>query len=147
MRHVIFDIDGTLSDCSHRIHLAKAKEWDKFSELCIEDPVISPVADLLVSLQENSIIVLLTGRNEKFRFQTEEWLAKAGLAPFIDSILMRPDNDWRQDHEMKLALIEEYFFGKENALKDIWFVVEDRDSVVEAFRNYGLTVFQPATGS
>jgi hypothetical protein len=47
---------------------------------------------------------------------------------------------------VKLELLEKRFGGKENVLKNIWFAVEDRDQVVEAMRNYGLTVLQPANG-
>ena len=49
-RFIIFDIDGTLADCSHRIDHANAKDWDTFHSLADEDMVIVNVADLLVHI-------------------------------------------------------------------------------------------------
>ena len=46
-RYVIFDIDGTLSDPSHRLNFALMKEWDKFNEEAKNDPVIVSMADLM----------------------------------------------------------------------------------------------------
>lgn len=144
---VIFDIDGTISDPSHRQALAQTKQWDAFHEKCIDDPVIAPVADLLRWLAVRCHTILLTGRNERFRHLTIQWLEKAGLSGMYDALIMRPDNDFTQDHEMKIAAIEKYFKSKEQALESVWLVFEDRDSVVEALRNYGFTVLQPTTGS
>jgi hypothetical protein len=85
---------------------------------------------------------LLTGRNEKYRQLTEEWLDSTNLHYYVHMLLMRPDNDWSHDHEMKIALLEKEFGSKEVVLQKVAFVVDDRDSVVEGLRNYGLTVLQ-----
>lgn len=146
MRTVIFDVDGTIADCSHRLTLAKSKEWDTFHSLSKDDPVIAPVADLLMTISQVCHVLLLTGMNEKYRLIRQNWLELAGLDGFYDELIMRPDNDWRQDGELKIALLEDRFGTKEGVLENVWFVVDDRDSVVEAMRNYGLTVLQPAVG-
>jgi len=146
-RTVIFDIDGTLSDATHRQPLAQTRQWDAFHEKCLEDPVIAPIADLMRWMAVRCTTILLTGRNERFRHLTVQWLEQAGLAGMYDKLLMRPDNDFSVDHDMKIAAIEKHFKSKDAALETVWFVVEDRDSVVEALRNYGFTVLQPCTGS
>jgi len=143
---VVFDLDGTLSDCSHRIQYAQTKQWDEFHSRCNEDPVIVKVAHLLVSLSEFSDIVILTGRPEKYRTVTEKWLKDSNLALFCDHLIMRPDGDWSQDGEMKIKALEKKFGSKDDVLSEVWMAVDDRDSVVEALRNYGLTVLQPAVG-
>lgn len=146
MKHVIFDIDGTLSDCSHRLQFAQTKQWDEFHRLCLEDPVIVNVADLMRLSGVIADVILLTGRPEKFRHVTLEWLKLSKLDGHYDELLMRPDDDWTQDSLMKINALERKFGSKENVLEKVWFVVDDRDSVVEGLRNYGLTVLQPATG-
>lgn len=145
-RHVVFDIDGTISDATHRLQFAYMKEWDQFNELAVEDPVIVKVADFMRSISWMANVILLTGRNEKYRYVTNLWLKDAELDASYEDLLMRPDGDFRPDYEVKLELLEKRFGGKENVLKNIWFAVEDRDQVVEAMRNYGLTVLQPANG-
>jgi len=146
MKYVVFDIDGTISDCSHRIQYAHSKQWDEFHQRCLEDPVIVAIADLLLEMDRISSVILLTGRSNKYRYLTDQWLVRAGLYEHHDILLMRPDNDWRPDHEMKIALLENSFGSKNKVLDNVWLVIDDRDSVVEGLRNYGLTVLQPAAG-
>lgn len=143
---VVFDLDGTLSDCSHRIQYAQTKQWDEFHSRCNEDPVIVKVAYLLVSLSKFAEIIILTGRPEKYRAVTQKWLKESNLALFCDQLIMRPDGDWSQDGEMKIKALENKFGSKDDVLKEVWMAIDDRDSVVESLRNYGLTVFQPAAG-
>jgi FMN phosphatase YigB (HAD superfamily) len=141
---VIFDIDGTLADCSHRVQYAQSKEWDEFHSRCLEDNVIVNVADLMIELSQSCEIILLTGRPEKYRHMTEQWLELCGLDDFYDELIMRPDNDWSQDAKMKVKALEDHFGDQQAVLDSVWLVIDDRDSVVEALRNYGLTVLQPA---
>jgi FMN phosphatase YigB (HAD superfamily) len=143
---VVFDLDGTLADCSHRLQYAQSKQWDEFHSRCNEDDVIIHVADLLVSLAATADIVILTGRPEKYRAATQKWLEESTIALFCDDLIMRPDDDWSSDGEMKIKALEKKFGSKEEVLNNVWLVLDDRDSVVEALRNYGLTVLQPAVG-
>ena len=143
---VIFDIDGTIADCSHRVHHANAKEWEEFHLLCDEDPVIVPVADLLVALSASATILLLTGRPERYRYKTQQWLKKSGLDMYYAELIMREDDNFMKDGQMKLVALETRFGDYEGVMDNVWFVVDDRDTVVEALRNYGLTVLQPAVG-
>ena len=48
-RICIFDIDGTLANCDHRLHHVKnkPKNWDAFYDGCMDDQVIWPVAEML----------------------------------------------------------------------------------------------------
>ena len=50
----IFDIDGTLADCSHRLHYISGenKDWDTFYKECVNDKPIMDVVEILWSLQE-----------------------------------------------------------------------------------------------
>jgi len=145
-RHVIFDIDGTLSDPTHRMNFALMKEWDKFNEEALNDPVIVKMADFMRLLSLSVDVILLTGRNEKYRYITQEWLSDSELDASYEELLMRSDNDFRPDYEVKIELLEKRFGGKEGVLNNVWFAIDDRDQVVEAFRNYGLTVLQPTNG-
>ena len=145
--YVVFDIDGTLADCGHRLQYAQAKLWEEFHERCNEDNVIIDVADLMIHISmSGKAVILLTGRPEKYRGVTEAWLASAGLKRFYDELIMRPDGNFIQDGPMKCDLLEMRFGSQEDVLANVWFVVDDRETVVESLRNYGLTVLQPAAG-
>lgn len=144
---IIVDMDGTIADCNHRVHLAQAKQWDEFHNLMTEDEVFVNVADTIMALWRCGYkIMVLTGRPEKYRQLTRDWLKATNIGTCISTIVMRPDNDWSSDHEMKIREIEKSFGSKEDALNSILCCFEDRDRVVEAMRNYGLTVFQVAPG-
>jgi hypothetical protein len=145
-RFVIFDIDGTLADCSHRVDHANAKDWDTFHSLADDDMVIVNVADLMVHLSGYAGIILLTGRPERYRYKTMEWLKRSGLDGFYEELIMREDDNFMKDGQMKLVALETRFGDYEGVMNSVWFVVDDRDTVVEAMRNYGLTVLQPAVG-
>lgn len=143
---IVFDIDGTLADCSHRVQYAQAKLWEEFHERAKDDLVVINVADLMRYLAKDFSIMLLTGRPEKYRHMTIEWLLDAGLHLSYDELVMRPDYNYIQDGLMKIDLLEQWFGSQQDVLHNVWFVVDDRESVVEALRNYGLTVLQPAAG-
>jgi len=145
-KFVVFDMDGTLADCSHRLQYAQSKQWDEFHSRSKDDDVIVRVADLMVVLASVADIIILTGRPEKYRPVTQQWLDDSHLSIFCDEIIMRPDDDWTSDGEMKINALEKRFGSKEEVLSNVWMVIDDRDSVVEALRNYGLTVLQPAVG-
>ena len=138
----IFDIDNTISDASARAHLAHAKKWDEFHSAAIGDPKISDVVALLECAAQFFDVVLLTGRNEKFRNLTMEWLSRHDLDFHVDEILMRPDDDFSPSGEVKSRLLYAWFGSKEKALESVIMIIDDEDKVVEHLRNEGFTVLQ-----
>lgn len=149
IHYVICDLDGTLSNSKHREHLAQSKQWEAFHEASKDDPVNEDVAYLISSLANFSTasIIILTGRNEKYRTQTVDWLNKNRLLPIIEDLIMRPNDDWRPDAELKPALLKEYFDSQEMGVTRIMFFLEDRDKMVECWRNLGYNCYQVRTGA
>lgn len=144
---IIVDLDGTLCDCSHRVHLAQAKQWEEFHAGIPNDRTIAPTVIVVEKMAETHNVLLCTGRNEANRKATNDWLQAKMLGSMADVLLMRPDNDHRPDHELKLQLVYDYFGGKQNALDSVLVVLDDRDKVVEAWRDAGFTCWQVAAGS
>lgn len=144
---IICDIDGTISDSEWRSHLARNKAWAEFHAFSVKDKPIKPIVEMVSVLSWEASIVLLTGRTEAYRQTTMNWLRDNELAPFIDGLLMRPNNDFSSDIDFKLKSLESYFGDKERVLEKVWMVIDDRDSVVKGMREYGLTVLQPCNGS
>lgn len=149
---IIVDLDGTLCDCSHRVHLAQAKEWDEFHKGIAEDKVREDVAAFLDAIHERGLhdVLLCTGRNEAYRTQTIKWLRDNGIDKGIwkwfNDLLMRPKDSHESDDVLKVRLVDEYFGGRENALKRVAFVLDDRDKVVQSFRDAGFRCWQVSAG-
>lgn len=139
---VLFDIDGTLADIEHRRHLVDCQKpnWAEFFDLMGSDSVNEPVAELYKELWQSNKYecILLSGRPEKYRKITEQWLVWNEI-PF-KRLLMRKDKDNRADHIIK----EEVLNALISEGKRIAFVVDDRQSVVDMWRRNGLTCFQCA---
>jgi hypothetical protein len=100
---IIFDIDGVLADNSHRTHFIKGetKHWDMYYDAMGADPVIQATADILADMTLTHHVVLCTGRPEKYRERTMQWLQGANLDELIDHMYMRPDGDFRPNPVIK----------------------------------------------
>lgn len=143
----VFDLDGTLSNCDHRQEFALNKDWDTFHSLCAEDRVYPNVKRLFIDLStlDDNDIVIITGRDEAYRKQTEKWLEKNYLFP--DELIMRSTGDYRKDSEFKIEAVCNFLGADSNAPEQViaWF--EDRDQLVEDLRNAGFTVLQVKAGA
>jgi len=131
---VIFDMDGTLAFLNGR------SPYD--ASTCENDLVNEPVAQLarFYALQEYAILIV-SGRENKYREQTEGWLATNDI-PY-NYLFMRKTGDNRKDSIVK----KEIFENDINPFYNIEVVVDDRKAVVSMWRNeLGLTVFQVAEG-
>lgn len=141
----IFDIDGTLADCSQRLHFIQQEkpDWDAFYKDCVNDKPIKPVLNLLRLIYEDEQdVIFVTGRPEKYRKQTTLWLSKYLMSEHF-GLAMRKDGDHRPDYIVKKEIYEKeikpYF-------KHIGGVFEDRKQCVDMWRSLGLTCYQVADG-
>lgn len=162
IKTVIFDIDGTLADVTHRRHhvAQKPKRWDLFFADMDKDPPVKDVVEFCKFMLACGKIagfinvIFCSGRGEEYRSETEAWLTKC-VAPFIDSgsvtkyphqpvldLRMRPAKDSRSDVIIKREMLAQLRAEGH----DIWFVVDDRQRVVDMWREEGITVFQCAPG-
>jgi hypothetical protein len=76
---------------------------------------------------------------------TTEWLKK--YCPVIEHVMMRADGDFRPDIEIKIEALEDAFGSRQGVLDSVICVIDDRDKLVAALRDYGLTVLQPREGA
>lgn len=139
---VIFDLDGTLANIDHRLHHVQNgnKNWDAFYKACPDDGPIDPIIELARMCDDaGHAVVISSGRSENVRAETEAWLDKHGVN--YARLFMRPNQCFVPDQALKKAWLDEGLFGpKENIL----FVVEDRDRMVQMWRQQGLLTLQCA---
>lgn len=139
---VISDLDGTISDAEHRVHLVRShpKDYDAFFAAAREDGPIWPVIRVLQALKAaGHEIHVITGRSDVTRADTIEWLGKFEV-PF-DLLLMRPEHDYTPDDRLKRQWFESNY-----QRQDVLLVLEDRARVVRMWRKLGITCLQVAEG-
>lgn len=144
MRCYLFDIDGTLADCSHRIHhiTAAPKDWDSFFALCHMDEPINHIIELArhLGLSAGIDIVYVSGRSSQCRAETMEWLARNRLPH--GPLYMRQQGDHRDDDIIKIELLTRL---RGDGFDPIM-AFDDRDRVVAAWRAAGIPCAQVAPG-
>jgi hypothetical protein len=140
---IIFDIDGTLSDCEHRRHHVegKKKDFDAFYSEMDNDHLRPEIRTLCNIFYMNSWhIILCTGRPESYREITEKWLKSYGV--FYHELIMRPiERRTDPDFEVKQDMLNEIL-----KTRKVYFAVDDRNQVVDMWRRNGITCFQCADG-
>lgn len=134
---VICDIDGTIANNDHRQHFLKdKKDWDGFFlELHKDEPIFEIINKVKALEKEGRRIIFLTGRPEKYRQQTEDWLKK--YFTFDLEILMRKDNDRRNKIEIKKELFETHLSSLE-----IKVIFENDPELIFLWKKLGFIVFE-----
>ena len=101
----VFDIDGVLADPAHRQHhvASRPKDWASFFSAVGGDEVLEAGRARLRELSADHVVVLLSGRPESTRADTEAWLARHGIA--VDRLVLRRDDDHRPAAQVKAELI------------------------------------------
>jgi uncharacterized HAD superfamily protein len=138
--NVIFDLDGTLCDLSHRLpHLnSSPKNWEAFHSGCVNDAPKQDVIALTHILYMFHNVYILSGRNGKVEAETRAWLTKHRVA--YNHLIMRPENDRRDDVDLKRKMAREAGLTPANTLV----VFDDRQRVVDMWREDGFTCCQVA---
>ncbi len=106
---IICDIDGTISNNNHRQHLLKNKKnWNSFFLLSYQDqPILKIIDEVNVLESQDKKIFFITGRPEKYRKITEDWLKN--YFKFEIKLFMRKNNDLRNKIEVKKEIFDKYF--------------------------------------
>ena len=118
---VICDLDGTLSLLNGRDPYNAAT--------CDNDLLNEPVAAALkMAKQQGYQVILLSGREDKFREPTVRFLNKHQIG--YDLLLMRTSNDFRKDNIIKRELFE----GEIQGQYFVEFLLDDRNQVVDMWR-------------
>jgi len=131
---VVVDMDGTIADASRReakFLRRKKKDWPGFFRDMENDPPIQEILARVHELAETHDIVILTGRPEKYRPQTESWLRRHKVTPV--EVLMRRSGDSRPDYEAKGALMRDLI-----ERRAVVMALDDREPVCEQYTALGV---------
>lgn len=135
---IICDLDGTLALLGDRSPYDTGR--------ASEDTLNLPVANIIEIYAHQQLypisLILLSGREERYRKVTVEWLKKHDITHY-DALYLRKTGDRRKDTVIKKEIYDKNI----QDTYDVLFVLEDRDQVVGMWRDLGLTCLQVAYGA
>lgn len=128
----VVDIDGVLADAGHREHFVaqRPKDWDAFFAAVGADPPITAGLELVAELAREHEVVLLSGRPERTRADTQAWLAAHGVT--AARVVLRPDADRRPARLFKTGALRRLAPPEQVAV-----VVDDDPAVVAEVTRIG----------
>jgi len=145
-RTVIVDIDNTVAQMNpdrQGFIDSRRKDWDAYYSMSFEDtPIRSTICVVQMLFVADYKIVFCTGRSERVREQTFNWIREHIISIGDFDLLMRPDGNESQDWDVKPKLIKDQGIKPE----DVIFILEDRKRVVAKWRELGFECWQVAKG-
>ncbi|MGW5430087.1 phosphatase domain-containing protein [Streptomyces sp. NPDC004059] len=131
----VFDLDNTLADTAHRQHFleARPKNWAAFFAAAPADPPLAEGIALAVESARECEVLYLTGRPERYRHDTLDWLAAHGLPE--GRVYMRSNADRRPARFTKLEILRRLAQDRE-----IRVLVDDDEMVCDDAERAGFTV-------
>jgi predicted kinase len=132
---IVVDIDSTIC-----VNLTGRPFYtDDWAEKCLYDtPLAGPISILRSQKMTGTCdVIILTGRREDGRAQTEEWL-KTYNVPY-DRLFMRGQNDYTKGDTFKEKILKEFILPHYNVL----FAMDDDNKCVQMYRRNGLICLQP----
>ena len=160
MKTIVFDLDGTLADITHRLHFIKDgnHDWDGFFAACVDDAPIPEMVALFQVLERTNLmlqrspnvkaiygpdeisLIIVSGRSDKVIDQTREWLVKHDI--YTDDLYMREEGDHRPDYQVKQEICDHL---KETG-HEILLAFDDHQQVVDMWRANGVRCAQVDKG-
>ncbi len=138
---LICNIDGTIADNAHRRRELTdgSFDWDYFlkPDLISQDRVFPYVREVLNRLTVRHPLILLSGREERFRTITRTWLAEQGLVTPA-KLYLRADGDRRSSTEFKNDILSRII---EHAHEAITFV-DDNAEMEPICGRYGIQLLR-----
>ncbi|OGH60434.1 MAG: hypothetical protein A3G34_10370 [Candidatus Lindowbacteria bacterium RIFCSPLOWO2_12_FULL_62_27] len=138
---LICNIDGTIADNAHRRRLLAdgTFDWDYFlrPDLISQDRVFPYAREVLTRLTVRHPMILLSGREERFRSISRAWLAEQGL-PAPTKLYLRPDGDRRTSTEFKTEILSRII---EHAHEAVSFV-DDNAEMESICARFGIQILR-----
>lgn len=148
----LFDLDGTLADCQHRVPLLNNKDdpdrWRKFYAACGDDaPINHTIAVMDALLGSGMDVWIVSGRSDECRADTVRWLSRH--TEFFGYMLgthliMRRAGDTRPDDEVKQEMLDNMLVDDRERIAAVF---DDRERVVAMWRRNGIPCYQVAPGN
>lgn len=138
---IIVDIDNTLTDSSYLTEfipkINTRENWDDFHKMYNDCEVNEWCLNLIQNYISNEyFIIFLTGRearNESLS-STIELIDNLDINEDSYLILMRAENDYREDHIVKESLLTSCIIGR----YDVELAIDDKEENCQLFKKYDI---------
>lgn len=128
---IICDIDGTIALPNGRNHY----DSTKFDQDIVNEPV-KQILDMFTNGESVLDIILVTGREEKFRQATENWLKQNEI--HFSKLFMRSDNNQEVNAKVKFDIFQKEI---KNNFK-ILFALDDSTEACKMWKLLGIKCLQ-----
>lgn len=135
-RAIIVDIDGTLSNSDHREYLLNHGRRDEYFDQVSYDDLNEWCKDLIDRYKQDHVVLLLTGRPERVRAETVNWLDLHNV--HYDALIMRGEDDCEQGFIYKQKILQ----TRLEPNFDVKMIVDNDPDICEAFRNLGIPALE-----
>jgi len=131
---ILVDLDGTLA------HNDGVRGWYDWKSVGLDsvDPIVAEMVRMYH--YRGFMVVIMSGRDAICREETSLWLKEYNIP--CDRLFMRGEGDQRKDVIVK----KELFFDNVADDYNVKFALDDRDQIVEGWRDIGLKCLQVAEG-
>lgn len=142
---IIVDIDGTLAHMNGRTPYDYSKVHTDLVDETIRD-IVNKYAFSSDDFVHETYVIIVSGRPDTCRDVTEQWL-KANHIPYAELHMRNPNlvdinNNKLDDTVIKKDIYEKYIKNRYN----VKFVLDDRNRVVDMWRELGLKCLQVQPG-
>jgi hypothetical protein len=138
---VVFDLDGTICDDTHRRHHLKKPDFPAYNIACVDDlPKIATLAILGALVTSGRRCEIWSGRDNAQLRATANWFVRH--APWVVAaeieIKLRPDGDYRSSAALKEAWLDAVIAEGGSVLM----AFDDLQVAVDMWRRRGVPCFQ-----
>lgn len=136
---VVFDLDGTLADITHRVGYVRdgKSDWDSFFKACSDDILVEEVANTLHShVNSGDSVEIWSARSDVVLSETRQWLEDNGINPNLLT-RMREAKDSTPDVDLKRQWLHSLHPDEKPRV-----VYDDRQRVVDMWRDEEVKCFQ-----
>ena len=129
---VVFDIDGTLLDETHRKHLRDEKKWNEYFQECDKDTPIYEIIELTHFYKNKGFdIHIMSGRSDIILDKTIDSLKKYNIV--YDKIRLRSNNNHTPDYLVKPSWVK-----KEIGVERVEIIFDNDERVIENFNKLNI---------
>ena len=142
---VVFDLDGVISDASHRQHFLRGerKNWRGFFTSAGLDPPYEAGVALAASVDDDHAVAILTARPNYVADTTRAWLAAHEVRH--DLLILRPRHG--RGSGGPSADFKRYELSRLRAAGfEVVLVIEDDERNIEMFRSEGVSALYVHSG-
>ena len=144
---VIFDLDGTLALIETRREMAMKIDgkidFDIFHDsknIQFDKPNWPVIRMAELFADDGFNIVIFSGRPDTTEAATRQWLSQVGV-PYHKLVMRDNERYFKPDEILKKQMLDDHL-----DIDDVFCVVDDRQKVVDMWRENGLTCFQVDQG-